>query len=349
MTFPSEQTVFRVTDTTGFQNVKEFKEPLSVELDKNEVLVKIKAVALNFRDLAIATGRYPGHVDDNMIAASDASGEVVKVGSQVYDFEIGDRVINNFDPDNLYGPPKMRTKPSSARSDGVLCQYKIFNSAALNKLPKDTHLSHEEAASLVCTGCTAWNSLYGSGNPFVAGQSVLLLGTGGVSVTALVLAKAAGAVTIITSSSDEKLEFVKEKYGADHTINYKTHPNWDQKVLEITNGQGVDFVLDIGGNGTISKSLSSITSGGQIAVIGFLDNFTEKPDLITSIIIKSAHIRGIIVSSKQLAEELIRFVHAKKLRMPVEKVHKFTQEEVHLAYTEIMKQSQIGKIVIKVD
>lgn len=349
MSFPTKQTLFRVTDSSGIQGVKAFTEPLSVELGKNEILVKIKAVSLNYRDLVISDGTYPAPVKENVVAGSDGSGEVVKVGSEVSDFAIGDRVINNFQPTLFYGVQQDASVAYSAGIDGVLCQYKIFSSLEVNKLPKDTHLTHEEASALVCTGVTAWNALYGSGIPFIAGQTVLLLGTGGVSITALVLAKAAGAVTIITSSSDKKLKYVQEKYGPDHTINYKTHPDWDKKVLDITGGKGADFVIEVGGNGTIKKSLSSLTHGGQVSIVGFLNHDTELPDLVIPIMFKSAIVRGIAVGNKKLAEDLIRFVHAKKLRMPIEKVLGFSQDEVHEAYTELKSQTQIGKIVIKVD
>jgi NADPH:quinone reductase-like Zn-dependent oxidoreductase len=349
MSFLTEQSTYRVTDNIGYKGVKEFKEPLSAELDKNEVLVKIKAVALNYRDLVISDASYPIAVVKNVVAGSDGSGEIVKVGSHVTEFQVGDRVINNFDPTHLYGVRRDASKAFGATTDGVLCQYKVFHTTGVNKLPKESHLSYEEAASLVCTGVTAWNALYGSGIPFVAGQTVLLLGTGGVSVTALVLAKAAGAVTIITSSSDEKLKYVQEKYGADHTINYRNHPDWEKEVLKITNGRGVDFVLEVGGNGTISKSLSSLTPGGQIAIIGFLNTITDVPDIVPQILMKGAHVHGIRVGPKGLAEDLIRFVHAKKLRMPVEKIFGFSQEQVHAAYAHLESQSAVGKIVIKVD
>ena len=152
--------------------------------------------------------------------------------------------------------------------DGVLREYIALPSVAVVKISPDSTLSYPQLASLVCTGTTAWNSLYGN-IPLKPGQTVLFLGTGGVSVTGLILAKAAGARTIITSSSDEKLKHVQEKYGADHVINYKTHPEWSKEVLKLTNNHGADYILENGGAGTIAESINSVAYGGIISVIGF--------------------------------------------------------------------------------
>ncbi|KAL0145052.1 hypothetical protein V8B55DRAFT_1569657 [Mucor lusitanicus] len=278
-------------------------------------------------------------INDGVIPCSDAAAEIVQVGSGVIDLKAGDRVITNFDPLNLYGQQKTFTTALGAPR----------MAHAVNKLPNDSHLTDEEAACLVCTGVTAWNSLYGTADKFIAGQTVLMLGTGGVSITTLILAKAAGAVTIITSSSDEKLAYVKEKWGVDHTINYKTNPDWEQQVLDITHGEGADFVIENGGSGTIMKSMAATKVGGQVASIGFLQQAKEMPDVLSLLLLKSIRLRGIAVGSKQLAEELIRFVHAKKLRMPVDQVFGFSVDQVYEAYGKLESQSHIGKIVIKVD
>lgn len=347
---PQTQAVYRITEFTGPEGVKRFEEDVPTELSKNEVLVKIKAVSLNYRDLVVSNHTYITPTQKNVIPCSDGSGEVVAVGKGVRGFQVGDRVVANFDPTNLYGNAKMLDGNAlGALVDGVLCQYKVFSQEAINKIPKDSHLSHEEAATLVITGVTVWNSLYGSGKPFVAGQTVLMLGTGGVSITALMLAKAAGAVTIITSSSDEKLKYVKEKYGADYGINYNKTPDWEKEVLKITNGEGVDFVFENGGNGTIEKSILSTKVGGQVCLIGFLGQTKEFPDVVSLILAKSVSVRGIYVGSRQLAEQLIQFVHAKKVHVPVGKVFGFSQEEVLAAYNNVKSQKQIGKTVIKVD
>lgn len=348
---PPENTLYRFTGKqSSYRDLKQVKETIDVnDIGKNEVLIKIKAVALNYRDFAITNGLYPIGIKDNLIPGSDAAAEVVQVGSGVSGLEVGDRVITNFDPENQYGQPKNHKTSLGALSDGVLSQYKILPSYAVNKLPKDSHLTDEEAACLVCTGVTSWNALYGTADKFIAGQTVLMLGTGGVSITSLILAKAAGAVTIITSSSDEKLKYVKKKWGVDYTVNYKTNPDWEQQVLDITHGEGVDFVIENGGSGTIMKSMAATKVGGQVSLIGFLGQVKEMPDVLSLVLLRSIRLRGIAVGSKQLAEELIRFVHAKKLRMPVQETFGFSNDQVHEAYAKIESQSHVGKIVIKVE
>ncbi|KAF1799861.1 hypothetical protein V8B55DRAFT_1393029 [Mucor lusitanicus] len=335
---------------SSYKGVYQIKETINLEdIGKHEVLLKIKAVALNYRDLLIAADEYFTPSKDNLIAGSDAAAEVVQVGSGVFDLEVGDRVITNFYPEHFYGQQMSHKLAYASAEDGVLCQYKIVPSYAVNKLPKDSHLTDEEAACLVIAGVTSWNALYGSADKFVAGQSVLILGTGGVSIISLILAKAAGAVTIITSSSDEKLKYVKEKWGVDHTINYKTNPDWEQQVLDITHGEGVDFVIENGGSGTIMKSMAATKLGGQVASIGILAQTKEMPDILPLLLTRSIRLRGIFVGSKQLAEELIRLVHVKKLRMPVQQTFGFSPEQVHEAYEKLQSQSHVGKIVIKVE
>jgi NADPH:quinone reductase-like Zn-dependent oxidoreductase len=163
--------------------------------------------------------------------------------------------------------------------NGVLTQCKILPKNALVKLPEDYYSADEETAALVCTGVTAWNALYGIKDCFIASQSVLKLGTGDVSIIALILAKAAGATTIVNSPSDEKLKYVKQKYGV-HTINYRTHPDWEKEVMKITLDQSINFIIENGGKVTIVKSLASIKYGGQIALIGFLGQAEQAPEVL---------------------------------------------------------------------
>lgn len=343
----TENIVFRSTEGKDFHDIKLFREPLP-EIGSHEILIKIKAVSLNYRDYAIANRSYPFPIKDTVIPCSDSAGEVVKVGLDVKDFSIGDNVINMFDPTNYYGVQKNLNEGYGGPRDGWLQEYKAVKSDCVVKLPSDTHLSSSEAATLVCTGATAWNTLNG-GERFTAGQTVLLLGTGGVSITALILARAAGAETIVTSSSDEKLKFVKEKYGVDHTINYKKHPDWEKEVLKITNNEGVDYVIENGGSGTIEKSILCTKRGGNVALVGFLSQAEELPDVCALVFSRSVTLRGIAVGSKQLLEELVRFVHAKKLPMPIEKEFGFTEQEIHSAYNHLGSQSHVGKIAIKMD
>lgn len=172
-----------------------------------------------------------------------------------------------------------------------------------------------------------------------------------MSITGLILAKAAGATTIITSSSDDKLKYVREKYGVDHTINYKTTPDWAQEALRITGGRGADFILENGGAGTIKQSIEAITMGGIIAVIGFLAQIpqSEMPDVALLALGKGAVVRGVTVGSTQLLEEVVRFVGSKKLNVPVETTFGFTREEILKAYEYLQSGQHVGKVCINVE
>ena len=276
------------------------------------------------------------------------AGEIVDIGDQVIGFKRGDRVISNFDPTHLYGPSRSWSHSLGGPVDGMLTQYKALPYFGLVKIPD--HLSYEQAASLVCTGTTTWNALHGN-KPLLPGQTVLLQGTGGVSLTGLMLAKAGGCRTIITSSSDEKLREVKERYGADHVINYKARPDWDEEVLRLTHGQGVDVILENGGAATIGKSLNAIKMGGIIACIGFLgaEQKLDSPDVALLALQKGCIVRGVIVGSREQTEQLMCLVDQKKLEPPVNKVFGFDPASVKKAYQYLKSQTHIGKICIKVD
>lgn len=177
------------------------------------------------------------------------------------------------------------------------------------------------------------------------------IGTGGVSLTALIFAKAAGATTIITSSSDKKLEYVKAKYGADYTINYNTHPNWAAEVKRITNGEGVDNVIEVGGVGTISQSIESLTWGGVVSVIGFLSSLSDDkmPNVTFQTLAKGAVLRGILAGSKQQLEEAVKFIGSQKLPVPVDKTFSFNREDIISAFKYVESGQQIGKVCINLD
>jgi NADPH:quinone reductase-like Zn-dependent oxidoreductase len=276
------------------------------------------------------------------------AGEIIEVGDRVIGFKKGDRVISNFDPTHLYGPSENMNNALGGPADGMLAQYRALPYFGLIKIPD--HLSYEEAASLVCAGTTAWNALHGN-KPLLPGQSVLFQGTGGVSLCGLLLARAAGCTTIITSSSDDKLKKLKEKYGVDYTINYKTNPNWDEEVLKITNGRGVDLIFENGGAATIGKSLNSIRVGGLIALIGFLsakDN-PECPNVAFLALLKGCIVRGILVGSREQTEQLMNLIDQRKLKPPVTKVFDFNLKSIREAYQYIESQAHIGKICIRID
>ncbi|KAH6841828.1 hypothetical protein B0T12DRAFT_362394 [Alternaria alternata] len=343
------QRVFRLPQRTSILDLQVNEEKVP-DPASQEVLIRIKSIALNFRDFAIATGKYPFPVKDNVVPCSDLSGEVVRVGNQVDDFAEGDRVIASFDLKTLYGAMPDWHHSLGGCYDGVLREYIALPSSALVKVPSTSGLSFAQLSALVCTGTTAWNALYGN-NPLKPGQTVLFLGTGGVSITGLILAKAAGAVTIITSSSDDKLAQVRKTYGADYTINYKSNANWSQEVLKITNGHGADFILENGGAGTIAQSIEAVAYGGNIAVIGFLAPCPQEkmPDVAALALSKGAIVRGIMVGSKQQLEDVTRFVTSKNLNVPVEKVFGFEREDVVSAFEYLVSGQHIGKVCIVVN
>ncbi|OAL32021.1 hypothetical protein AYO22_00891 [Fonsecaea multimorphosa] len=275
--FPQEQTVFRLTLGKGLDGLQAFKEPLTA-IGDYEVLIKVHSVAINYRDIAISRGIYPLAVKDNVVPCTDMAGEVLQVSKQVDNLSVGDAVVAAISSSTLYGTVKDQDHTLGSTQDGVLREYIVLPVHQVIKLPKSSHTLTEWSA-MVATASTMWNCFYGS-SPLKPGQTVLIqgmmkgvvaeiktlivAGTGGVALTALIFARAAGATTIITSSSDEKLAAVKAKYRPDHTINYKTHPNWAAEVQRITNGDGADHIIENGGIGTIRQSIECAAMGGSI-------------------------------------------------------------------------------------
>lgn len=281
---------------------------------------------------------------------SDGAGVVEEVGSDVEGLQVGDRVIANFDVRHFYDPQSDWLHGHGGPIDGVLRQYMAVPGDALTKIPAESTLSFAQMAALVCTGTTSWNALYGN-LPLKPGQTVLFLGTGGVSITGLLLAKAAGVTTIITSSSDEKLKLVQTKFGADHVINYAATPDWAAEVNRITRGRGADFVFENGGAGTIKQSIDACAVGGIVAVIGFLAPIRQEdmPDVAGLALAKGCIVRGIQVGSKQLLGDLVRFVASKNIQPPVEKVFGFSYAEVIAAFDYLKAGTHIGKVCIQVE
>uniref|UniRef100_H3GSZ2 Enoyl reductase (ER) domain-containing protein n=1 Tax=Phytophthora ramorum TaxID=164328 RepID=H3GSZ2_PHYRM len=345
----STNLVYRISDRTSHHNLKAQIEPLPTVQD-HEVLVEIRGVTLNARDLQICSGLYPAAaVKDDLVPCSDGAGVIAAVGPAVDDIHVGDRVIINIALDNLYGPLKSQDHMLGGGVDGTLRQYAAVPALAITKVPEECKLDYVQLASLVCTGATVWNSLYGY-VPMKPGQAVLFQGTGGVSITGVQLAKAAGAVTIVTSSSDEKLKFVKEKFGVDHAINYRTTPNWAEEVRRFTNGEGADYVIEIGGAGTIEQSIKATASGGMIAVIGYLADIEQEnmPNVPLLALIQGCVLRGVQAGSKQLSTELMRFVSRQNVQPYIHKTFGFSQDDVVAAFDLLNSGSHIGKIGIAV-
>lgn len=300
-----------------------------------EVLVRMRAASLNFRDLAIVAGQYfGGPIGRNTIPLSDGAGEVEAVGAGVAGFEPGDRVVAAFSQggvmDTLGFP-----------LDGVLTEYAVFRQSGLVALPDG--ISFEDAATLPCAGVTAWNALM-EGKCVRPGATVLTLGTGGVSIMALQLARAAGARVIVTSSDDAKLERARV-LGADATINYRTHPEWEKEVLRLTDGAGADHIVEVGGAGTLPRSYLSVADGGEIALIGVLaapdGNLSPHP-----LMIRGATLRGIFVGRNPRIDRLLKAVARNGIRPVVDTVFDF--DDAPKAYEYLRSAQHFGKVVIRI-
>ena len=306
-----------------------------------QVLVKVAACSLNYRDLAIALGTYRMPTKHNLVPLSDGAGEVVEVGTGVTRVKAGDRVAGCFFQRWFGGPPAADTHASALGGglDGMLTQYVVLEQDGVVVLP--AHLSFEEAATLPCAAVTAWHALAEHAR-IVAGQTVLVQGTGGVSIFALQLARLMGAQVIVTSSSEQKLARAKA-LGAAHGVNYKAMPEWDKAVVELTGG-GVDHVVEVGGPGTLARSLRAIRVGGKITMIGVLSGAAEiNPMLIFS---RRANVQGISVGSTQMFEAMNRAIAASGLKPIIDKV--FTFGETPAAYRHLQSAQHFGKVVIRV-
>lgn len=330
----------RTSATAGIEGLA-FDEMEVSEPGPGEVLVAMKAVSLNYRDLGVVTGWYPRGTTQPTVIASDGCGEVVATGDGVTRFRAGDRVAGSFFQAWINGPFTREYGASALGGaiDGVLTQYRVFREHGLLRIPES--LSFEEGATLPCAGLTAWNALVPA-TRVQAGDTVLLLGTGGVSIFGLQFAKLHGARVIITSSSDEKLSRAKA-LGADETINYKTTPEWDKEVLRLTGGRGVDIVLEVGGGETFPRSMSSVRTSGQIAVIGVLSGFMASVP-VGMIGLQTLGVHGIYVGSVSMFEDMNRAIAANDMHPVIDRVFPFEQTAHALRY--LQSAQHFGKIVI---
>ncbi|MFC4273383.1 zinc-binding dehydrogenase [Sneathiella chungangensis] len=306
-----------------------------------EILVRLKANSINFRDLSTIKNASARGISGQRIPNSDGAGIVEETGPGVTAFKSGDRVVGTFFQNWLSGPIHDGVMPSALGGpiDGLLCEYALLKESGV--LPVPAHLSFEEAATLPCAGLTAWNCLI-EGGKARAGQTVLLLGTGGVSIFSQQLAKMSGIRTILTSSSDEKLARAK-KLGANDVVNYREHPNWEEKVLELTEGRGVDLVVEVGGAGTLEKSIAAVRVGGRISLIGVLTGGQIDP---TSIMRKSVTLQGIYVGPRDMFSRLNTAIAHNGLRPVIDETFEF--KDAKAAYRAMEKAGHFGKIVVKI-
>lgn len=309
-----------------------------------DVVVKIHSAGLNYRDLMFARGDYLGIGTDALIPVADGAGEVVETGRDVTRFKPGDRVINTYFPHWIDGPPTPQKVSGSpgAQFDGVLAEHFVSDEAALVAIP--AHLNYDEAATLSCAGTTAWNALFADGG-LEPGATVVLLGTGGVSIIALQLAHAAGLRTIVTSSSDAKLERARA-LGADATINYRATPEWQDEVLRLTDGAGADLVVEVGGKDTLPRSVAATKMGGIVSVIGGLSSFAGPELGLLSLIGGIRQLHGIMVGSRAMLDDVVRLVDAKQIRPVVDRVFGF--DEAPQAFAYLQSGQHFGKVVIRV-
>jgi len=306
-----------------------------------QVLVRIRAAALNYRDLLIARGHYNPRLPLPRVLGSDAAGEVVAVGSGVTTLKPGDPVVGCFLQQWERGPITEAVARSTLGSEreGVLAELAVFDQGGVVPLPPG--LSFAEAATLPCAALTAWHALTSGGcGP---GKTVLLQGTGGVSIFALQLAKALGARVLITSGHDEKLARALA-LGADAGVNYTTNPDWDKWAREQTAGTGVDIVVEVGGAGTLERSTKAARYGGYIALIGVLagtGNFNP-----IHVLMKALCLQGIFVGSRAQFEEMNRFIVAQRIKPVIDRVFPLAEALAAIRYLE--SGSHFGKIVVTV-
>jgi NADPH:quinone reductase-like Zn-dependent oxidoreductase len=312
---------------------------------KGQALIKMRAAALNYRDVLVTKNMYAGGEQvAPIIPLSDGVGEVVSVGDSVARVKVGDRVAGAFMPGWIAGaltPAKAATALGGGTIDGVLAEYSVLDEDGLVIVPE--HLTDEEAATLPCAAVTAWYALFIGGN-LRAGDTVLLLGTGGVSLFALQFAKLAGARVLITSSSDEKLARA-QRLGADETINYRKTPEWDQHVMKLTEGAGVDYVVEVGGPGTINRSLQAVRYGGVISLMGVLTGFANEVST-SDILHKNVRVQGVYVGSREMFEAMNRAIAFHQLRPIVDRVFPFHEAPQALAFLE--SGAHFGKVVVRI-
>src|SRR5512139_2732045 len=305
-----------------------------------ELRVRIRASSLNFHDDLVVLGKIP--CVDGRVPMSDGAGEVVAVGEGVDGFEVGDAVVSTFWPHWLSGDmtPATRREIPGESVDGHAREYACLPAHAFTKAPPG--YTHVEASTLPCAGVTAWRGLVVCGR-VKPGDTVLVLGTGGVSLFALQFAKAAGARVIATSSSEEKLEKLK-RLGADTVINYRAVPDWGQKAKDLTDGRGVDHVIEVGGPGTLMQSITACRTGGHIALIGVLTGFAGEV-AIPALFSNQIRISGISIGSRADQEDMIRAITANHLKPVIDR--RFPLQEIVAAFKYYESQKHFGKVCLE--
>ena len=323
----------------GLENLKWLEEN-HPEPGPGELLVRIRASSLNFHDAMVALGKIP--CADGRIPLSDGAGEVIAVGHDVEGFKVADTVVSTFWPYWLGGemtPATKRDIPGDS-VDGYAREFVCMPAHFFTKAPAG--YTHVEAATLTCAGVTAWRGLVVCGQ-VKPGDTVLILGTGGVSLFALQFAKAAGARVIATSSSEQKLEKL-ERLGADTVINYKAVPDWGQKAKDLTDGRGVDHVIEVGGPATLTQSIAACRTGGHIALIGVLTGFAGEVS-IPALFSNQIRISGISIGSRADQEDMIRAITVNRLKPVIDR--RFPLQDIVAAFKYYESQKHFGKVCLE--
>ncbi len=308
-----------------------------------EVLVKFRAASLNYRDLMVVKGTYNPRMKLPAVPLSDGAGEVIGIGDDVTKWKVGDRVMPIFAQQWIDGETSEEKRRTSlgagAQADGVLREFGAFDQEGLVRVPE--HLSYEEGATLPCAALTAWHALSVSGQ-VKPGETVLTLGTGGVSIFALQIAKLFGARVISTTGSDDKIEKLRG-LGAHDVINYRSQEDWDKVVLDLTNRRGVDHVVEVGGSGTLGRSLNAVRLGGHVAMIGALTGPGDFNPI--TVFMKAVRLQGIFVGSRTMFEDLLRAIEVSKMRPVIDRVFGFSEATDAMKYMD--SGAHFGKVVIK--
>jgi NADPH:quinone reductase-like Zn-dependent oxidoreductase len=328
-------------DKFGLENLR-LEETPAPPPGPGEVLIDVNALSLNFRDLLVIKGLYNPKLELPAVPISDGAGVVAAVGDGVKRLKVGDNVVSHFVSewiDGLFEARYSGTTLGLPRA-GLAAEQVALSAEAVVPLPDG--LDFAQAATLPIAALTAWSVLVTEAN-LAAGQTVLTLGTGGVSIFALQFAKAMGASVIITSSSDEKLARARQ-LGADHTINYRTQPGWDKRVLELTGGAGADVTVETGGAGTINQSMRATRAGGIIGMLGALTGLRSEVDL-SLVLMKRLRIAGILVDSRAAFEDMNHFIETHAIRPMIDRRYPFDQLLEALRFMEA--GGHFGKIVVE--
>lgn len=327
----------QITPGGGIESIVWRNRPLP-DPAAHEVRIRVHAVSLNYRDLAIASGHYPLTHSRPLLPVSDGAGTVDAVGSAVTRVRVGDRVTANFVRDWVSGTfgPAQQASSLGGEVDGMLADYVVLPEHALLPIPES--LSFSEAAAMPCAGVTAWNALIFHGR-VQAGHTVVVQGTGGVSLFALQIAKHSGARVFATTGDDAKAAKLKA-LGADVVINYRTTPDWGSAVRKQANGSGADHIVEVGGAGTLEQSLRAVRLGGEISVIGFLAGAAANLNLVP-VILNHVRLNGIFVGSREMFEQFLRT----PIRPVIDRTFPF--DEALEAYRYLRSGKHLGKVVLE--